>query len=235
MKNLLIAIALVVLLGIGGFWYRYSIEHPHGTAVSRNATPPPAAQACTDEAMVCPDGSAVGRTGPNCSFAPCAFPNASVPIASSTLTFLVPTGYQVATVGAAPAPSDVAPRASYQKASASGFHRIRIYEYAIPTGATAQSVLLSHTVLSPSGLQATSTNAFSTVVIAGRSFSVITTERFEGQVVTSYYWIRANDVVRFELTEQDVSNWTDPKLNTASLPEHQSLIQMLATLQSAGQ
>ena len=27
--------------------------------------------ACTEEAMVCPDGSAVGRTGPNCSFAPC--------------------------------------------------------------------------------------------------------------------------------------------------------------------
>lgn len=27
--------------------------------------------ACTTEAMVCPDGSAVGRTGPNCSFAPC--------------------------------------------------------------------------------------------------------------------------------------------------------------------
>jgi hypothetical protein len=28
-------------------------------------------QACTDDAMVCPDGSSVGRTGPNCEFAPC--------------------------------------------------------------------------------------------------------------------------------------------------------------------
>lgn len=28
-------------------------------------------QACTEEAKVCPDGSAVGRTGPNCEFAPC--------------------------------------------------------------------------------------------------------------------------------------------------------------------
>jgi hypothetical protein len=27
--------------------------------------------ACTQEARLCPDGSAVGRTGPNCSFAPC--------------------------------------------------------------------------------------------------------------------------------------------------------------------
>jgi hypothetical protein len=28
-------------------------------------------QACTEEAKVCPDGSAVGRTQPNCEFAPC--------------------------------------------------------------------------------------------------------------------------------------------------------------------
>lgn len=28
-------------------------------------------QACTEEAKICPDGSAVGRSGPNCEFAPC--------------------------------------------------------------------------------------------------------------------------------------------------------------------
>lgn len=28
-------------------------------------------KACTMEAKLCPDGSAVGRTGPNCEFAPC--------------------------------------------------------------------------------------------------------------------------------------------------------------------
>lgn len=28
-------------------------------------------KACTQEAKVCPDGSAVGRTGENCEFAPC--------------------------------------------------------------------------------------------------------------------------------------------------------------------
>lgn len=31
----------------------------------------PEEQACTLEAKVCPDGSSVGRTGPDCSFAPC--------------------------------------------------------------------------------------------------------------------------------------------------------------------
>jgi hypothetical protein len=30
-----------------------------------------ASVACTEEAMICPDGSAVGRTGPNCEFAKC--------------------------------------------------------------------------------------------------------------------------------------------------------------------
>lgn len=28
-------------------------------------------RACTDEGKVCPDGSIVGRTGPNCEFTPC--------------------------------------------------------------------------------------------------------------------------------------------------------------------
>ncbi|MEM4240037.1 MAG: hypothetical protein QXM31_04580 [Candidatus Woesearchaeota archaeon] len=31
----------------------------------------PGPVACTEEAKICPDGSAVGRTGPNCEFAPC--------------------------------------------------------------------------------------------------------------------------------------------------------------------
>jgi len=36
---------------------------------------PPGPVACTMEAKLCPDGSAVGRTGPNCEFAEC--PNTS--------------------------------------------------------------------------------------------------------------------------------------------------------------
>lgn len=31
----------------------------------------PKTKACTQEAQICPDGSSVGRTGPNCEFAPC--------------------------------------------------------------------------------------------------------------------------------------------------------------------
>lgn len=33
--------------------------------------------ACTEEALLCPDGSAVSRTGPDCAFSPC--PNCTCP------------------------------------------------------------------------------------------------------------------------------------------------------------
>lgn len=35
------------------------------------STPQPNQRACTQEAKLCPDGTAVGRTGPNCEFAKC--------------------------------------------------------------------------------------------------------------------------------------------------------------------
>ena len=41
--------------------------------------------ACTMEAKLCPDGSSVGRTGPNCEFAPCSSVSAS-PSASPDVT-----------------------------------------------------------------------------------------------------------------------------------------------------
>jgi len=37
----------------------------------------PGPKACTAEARICPDGSAVGRTGPNCEFAQCPTANAT--------------------------------------------------------------------------------------------------------------------------------------------------------------
>jgi len=36
--------------------------------------------ACTMDARVCPDGSSVGRTGPNCEFAACSTDNGGVPV-----------------------------------------------------------------------------------------------------------------------------------------------------------
>jgi len=40
-------------------------------AVIAISLPIPMQKACTEEAKICPDGSAVGRTGQNCEFTPC--------------------------------------------------------------------------------------------------------------------------------------------------------------------
>lgn len=46
---------------------QYFGEREESSGDTESETP----TACTMEAKICPDGSAVGRTGPNCSFAPC--------------------------------------------------------------------------------------------------------------------------------------------------------------------
>lgn len=46
----------------------------------------PGQVACTTEAMLCPDGSAVGRTGPNCEFALCPLNNISIEIPKQIVT-----------------------------------------------------------------------------------------------------------------------------------------------------
>lgn len=40
---------------------------------------PPGGAMCTTEAKICPDGTGVGRTGPDCAFAPCPGPAAETP------------------------------------------------------------------------------------------------------------------------------------------------------------
>ena len=42
-----------------------------GWGVPDPITPSPQPVACTMDAKLCPDGSAVGRTGPDCEFPPC--------------------------------------------------------------------------------------------------------------------------------------------------------------------
>lgn len=58
--NKYVLISALVLIIIGGVWVS-----------SSGRVPTPGNQACPQEAKLCPDGSAVGRTGPNCEFAAC--------------------------------------------------------------------------------------------------------------------------------------------------------------------
>jgi hypothetical protein len=69
MKQLLFFLILIVVLGFGGLVYRNVMERPWNREIG-----------CTLEAKLCPDGSSVGRTGPNCEFAACPI----VPIEGTT-------------------------------------------------------------------------------------------------------------------------------------------------------
>lgn len=60
MQKILLPLILIVLVIILG-WLFYN-------EYTANA---PTEVACTMDALVCPDGSTVGRSGPNCEFAPC--------------------------------------------------------------------------------------------------------------------------------------------------------------------
>jgi len=59
-KQLSIISGAVLLILGGAFLFAY-----------KNSGPLPGGTACTMEALLCPDGSAVGRTGPNCEFSAC--------------------------------------------------------------------------------------------------------------------------------------------------------------------
>lgn len=59
MKNVIIGVIVVGAICFGVFTYTHrQMPEDQGTA-------------CTMEAKICPDGSSVGRTGPNCEFAQC--------------------------------------------------------------------------------------------------------------------------------------------------------------------
>jgi len=63
----LIAIAVLILAAIGAVALYYFIQKNYIVGPGF----PPGPNGCTGEAKLCPDGSSVGRTGPNCEFAPC--------------------------------------------------------------------------------------------------------------------------------------------------------------------
>ena len=216
MKGLFTGVVLLFVLGVGGFLYRYTLEHP-----SRVAT-----NACTAEAKVCPDGTSVARTGSDCAFAACPLPNKELPDVG--IAFVIPTGY---TENPQAASGDSLVAAFENSSQGTPPHAIVVRRFAIPEGKTANDIMLANTQYESSGELAKSMSEFKTVTIAGRAFQMITVERFEAQVHTLYYLPRANDVLRFEVLERNVTNWTDPNLSLDALPQHAALLRMLGTLQ----
>jgi hypothetical protein len=222
MKELFAGIVLVLVLGVGGFLYRNEVERPLADV---SATTGGSGAACTQDAKICPDGSAVGRTAPNCTFAVCPPPNAELVMGSTTLDFVLPAGYQKTATTNGPAVL-----ATYQQSGTNG-SEIEISEYPIPAGEGPDQAMLADTTFTPSGTQATSTNSFAPLTEGRNTFSEINIGSSNGQVQTAYYLPLSNDLLRFDIIETNVIDWNDPNLNTATLPQHQAIQQMLATLE----
>lgn len=223
MKQLFFFVILLAVLGIAGFLYRATLEGPtHATNMD--------ATACPLDAKVCPDGSSVGRSGPSCQFAACALPNVEMPEAS--IAFALPAGYRADenAYGA-----DTSLLGAFIKDSLVGSSTqpdtIIVKRYSVPEGDDANAVMLGHTTYLESGEQPSSMSAFTPVIVNGRTYQMITIERFEGVVDVLYYLPRDTDVIRFEVVQHGVTNWTDPSLSVRSLPAVSALESLLATLQ----
>lgn len=220
MKQLFAGVVILFVVGVASFLYRNTVERPGITA---------AMPECTMEAKICPDGTAVGRTGSACEFAPCAFPN--VEVADAGVAFAVPNGY----VAGENVPGDDAHRLGlFVKSSLPGnpHHTITVYRYPIPEGKTGDDVILERTRYQPADMQAEDFSQFRDLTLASKTFRETTIGRFEALVHSSYYLVRENDVLRFDIIEHDVIDWMEPSLSIRGLPEHRALLQTLGTLQA---
>jgi hypothetical protein len=219
MKSLFFGLALILLIGLAGFFYRNVMES--------SSVPEPIA--CTMEAKICPDGSSVGRVGPSCAFAPCAFPN--VEDTELGIGFVAPSGYKVDENAYGADPSLVA---AFVKPSMSESvsNSIIIRRYPIEAGETADDVILAHTRYQPADMQAENFERFTTESIGGKTFRSTVIERFEAVVQSAYFLARAKDVLMFEVVEHDVTDWMEPTLSVKNLPEHAALREMLRTFQA---
>jgi len=222
MKKLVAGIVLILVLGIGSLAYRNVLERPYQTA---------GVNECQADAKLCPDGTSMGRSGLGCSFAACPAPN--VELDSLGISFALPHGYAENKSALTPG-DDLA--AAYEKPSLTQGvpHVIMLRRYPIPAGKTANDIMLAETSYDTSGEPVRSMSEFKQKMIGSRTYYQITVDRFEAQVHTIYYLARYADVLRFEILERDVVNWTDPSLVVTDLPEHRALEQFITSLQEAG-
>jgi len=212
MRSLLLGILLIIILGFGGFFYRNAIEHP---------TQP---IACPLDALVCPDGTSVSRTGLPCTFSACPPPNVSLPDVG--ISFAIPAGFSAAEV---PDATSVAAYEFSVEDSSTQAASIIIRRYAISASSTALATIRQTAIGGPSGLPIGATQ-FTSTLLGNHRFTVVSIERFEGVINTAYYLARGTDVLRFDAIDRDV-DWTNPNLNVSTLTAHAALAKLLSTLQ----
>lgn len=211
MKSLILGVLLIVIVGIGGLVYRNAVEHPLRTIP------------CPLDALVCPDGTSISRTGTSCSFPVCPAPN--VTLSDIGISFAVPAGFTTAEL------PDATSIASYEMNTsiADVTNTITIRRFAIAASSTALATIQQTAIGGASGAPV-SVTSFTSTVLGTHRFTIVSIERFEGVVDTAYYLARANDVLRFDAIDRGVVNWTEATLDISALPAHTALTRLLSTL-----
>jgi hypothetical protein len=107
---------------------------------------------------------------------------------------------------------------------------ITIHHYPIAASSTALATIQQTAISNVSGAPIGATS-FSSTLLGGHRFTVVSIQRFEGVIDTAYYLARNTDVLRFDAIDTDAADWTDPNLDISTLPAHQALEKLLTTLQ----
>lgn len=211
MKSLLLGVLLIIIVGLGGLVYRNAVEHPSQPI------------ACPMDAQVCPDGTAVARTGTSCTFSQCLPPNVS--LTDIGISFAVPAGFSAAAL------PDASSVVAYEMPNASSTETasIIIRRYAIAASSTALATIQQTAISGASGAPV-SVTSFTSTVLGNHRYTVVSIERFEGVIDTAYYLARSSDVLRFDAVDRG-ADWTNPNLDVAKLPAHMALAKLLSTLQ----
>ncbi len=211
MKSLFLGILFIIIVGVGGLVYRNAVE--------RSSQP----IACPMDAKVCPDGTTVARIGLSCTFSVCQPPN--VTLQDIGISYAIPEGFVLATL------PDGASVATYEMLGPTPEEpsNIVIRRYAIPASSTALATIQATAIGGASGEPVPAT-LFSSSIIDGRRFTVVSIERFEGVITTSYYLARGTDVLRFDAIDRG-TDWTNPQLDISTLPAHKALVKLLGGLQ----
>lgn len=212
MRTLILGILLIVMLGIGGLVYRNAVEYP------------PRPITCPVDALTCPDGTTVSRTGNACVFEKCSPPNVS--LSEVGIAFALPEGFGPAEV------PDAATVVAYDTTSGSPLSSasIIIRRYPIEASSTALATIQKTAIGGASGLPVSPTS-FTSTVLGNHRFTVVSIERFEAVVDVAYYLARGADVLRFDAVDRDVANWTSPTLDVETLPANAATRALLSTLQ----
>jgi hypothetical protein len=177
MKELLLGILLIILIGVGGFLYRNAMQSPVPLG--------PLQRACTEEAKICPDGSAVGRIGPSCEFQEC--PTSTIPLGTTPEMFVaIPQGYveneninrDLKSGG------DMTIQRAFEKPSLTEGvpHAIVLRQLSVTSEDGIEDDIVRNTIFETSDRGAESIDQFEKRVIGGRTYYVVTVERFEAQI-----------------------------------------------------